>query len=141
MRSAIVGSRGDAITVETDLDALVEELAVEAETVADATLDRELRQELRASLQRWPVDSGQSRARLGLRAGSFSTKREWVASAMAPYSAYIRTAGHGVAFAGGGRGVGEQVSWVRFELPMRLAAQRGLAAVADEITKRGGGGR
>lgn len=138
MRSAIVGSRGDLIAVETDLEALVEELAVEAETTADRTVDTALREELRASIRRWPVDTGQSRGRIGLASGSFTRRQSWVASAMAPYSSWIRTAGHGVAFAGGGRGVGEQVSWVRFELPMRLAAERGLQAVADAIA---GGGR
>lgn len=129
MRSAIVGDRAplggrggdDAIAVATDMRALVDDLAEQAETVADATIDRALRDELRAAIARWPVDTGRSRALLSVSGGSVTHARAWLARAAAPYSAFVT-----------GRS-GEAVSWVRFESPMRQAAERGLQAVADAI--------
>jgi hypothetical protein len=123
LRSAIVGDRaplggrvgGDAIAVATDTRALVEALAVEAEATADATVSRALRDELVRSRARWPVDTGRSRAELGVTDGTFRTRTPWLARARAPYSAFVPQA------------------FDRFELPMRRAAEAGLQAVADAL--------
>lgn len=93
MRGDVVGTRGAAVEVATDLHRLVDLLADAGEARVGIVLDAELREAFRATLARWPVLTGRSRAELRFqRLGELT----WRIRADAPYSGRIRVDGREV---------------------------------------------